>query len=164
MSKRRVYEAKRKTYYARHRSLPLMVDGSIYPEVDGLITRYSHRSGLKSTTGPRGGKAYRTVWRDTYVLETGQLVELRRVQDAEDQWQVVFVPVGSTSLGNNAWLADKDGIAHDDLIRTDEFGFPSSVTLEDGTTWSADDMERWDQIRHALGWDHKKRRSPRKAA
>lgn len=163
MSKRHVYEAKRKTYYARHRSLPLMVDGSIYPEVDGLITRYSHKSGLKTCAGPRGGKAYRKFWRDTYVLESGQLVELKRVKQDND-WQVVFVPLGATALGNNAWLADKTGIAHMDLIRTDEFGFPSSVTLEDGTTWTTDNMERWDQIRHALGWDHKKRRSPRKVA
>ena len=134
-------------------------------EMDTLITRYSYRYGKRWATGPRGGKVLQKFWRDTYVTPDGVLLEIRRVRTGAGECVAVGVPCRDAKLHNLKYTADRDGARHGDVIETDRAGRVSVVTFEDGATWTrAEEPSAWPYVREVLGWDHKKRRSPRRAA
>lgn len=169
MGRTRTLPATRRTYTARHRTLLVLpstaADVAEAREVDTLITRYSYRYGKRWTTGPRGGKVLQKFWRDTYVTPDGVLLEIRRVRSEAGETVAVAVPCRNVTAYNAKYTADRDGLRHGDVIETDREGRVSSVKFEDGTTWTREaEPSAWPYVRELLGWDHKRRRSPRRAA
>lgn len=169
MGRTRTLPAERKVYTARHRTLKLMpstaADVAEARAIDTLITRYSYRYGKRWSTGPRGGKVLRKFWRDTYVTRGGVLVEIRRTRTEAGEPVAVAVPCRNVTAYNAKYTAGRDGKRYADVIETDDAGRVCVVTFEDGTTWTrAADPDAWPYVRALLGWDHKKRRSPRKPA
>lgn len=169
MGRTRTLPAERKVYTARHRTLKILpstaADVSEAREVDTLITRYSYRYGKRWSVGPRGGKVLRKFWRDTYVTRDGVLVDVRRVRTEAGEVVAVAVPCRSVTAHNLKYAAGRDGKRHGETIKTDARGAVSVVVFEDGTTWTrAAEPHAWEYVRALLGWDHKKRRSPRAMA
>lgn len=168
MRRTRTLPAERKTYTARHRTLLVMpstaADVAEAREVDALITRYSYRYGKRWSVGPRGGKVLQKFWRDTYVTPEGVLLEVRRVRTEAGETVAVAVPCRNVGAYNAKYLPGRDGNRHADVIETNNAGRVCVVTFEDGETWRRDtDPDAWPYVRALLGWDHKKRRSPRKS-
>lgn len=164
MGKKTVLPAKVRRYYARHRELEHVEAGEVCAKIDAIVTRYAYREGLRRVEGPRGGKAYQTFYRETYYsAATLTWYDVRRVEVAPHVWRCVFVPIRSAVLRD----------VHQG--QTAEQGLPvASIVIEDGhavritannidlfnldnTTHSLDTYEA---AIHALGLDHKKRRSP----
>lgn len=169
MGRTRTLPAERKAYTARHRALLVLPDTSAdvaeAVEVDTLITRYSYRFGKRWATGPRGGRVLQKFYRDTYVTRDGLLLEIRRARTETGGCVAVAVPCRNVVCHNLKYTAGRDGARHADTIKTDCEGRVSIVTFEDGATWTrAAEPHAWEYVRALLGWDHKKRRSPRAAA
>ena len=165
----RTLPATRKAYTARHRTLLVMpstsADVAEAREIDTLITRYSYRYGKRWSTGPRGGKVLQKFWRDTYVTREGVLLEIRRVRTEAGECVAVAVPCQNVTAHNLKYVAGRDGKRHGETIKTDADGVVSVVVFEDGTTWTREgEPSAWPYVRALLGWDHPKRRSPRRAA
>ena len=169
MGRTRTLPAERKAYTSRHRTLLVLpstaADVAEAREVDTLITRYSYRYGKRWATGPRGGRVLRKFWRDTYITPEGVLLEVRRVRTEAGETVAVAVPCRGVAAYNAKYTPARDGRRYADVIETDGDGRVCVVTFEDGATWRRDtDPDAWQYVRALLGWDHKKRRSPRKPA
>ena len=164
MGKRTVLPAKVRRYYARHRELEAVSGGEIGAKVDAIVTRYAYREGLRKCEGPRGGKAYQTFYRDVYYsAATLEWYDVKRVEVAPHVWRCVFVPIKSATLRD----------VHQG--QTAEQGLPvASIVIEDGHAVritaggvdlfnidnAAHGLDTYEAAIHALGLDHKKRKSP----
>jgi hypothetical protein len=161
MSKKSVLPAKVRRYYARHRELEHIVSGAT---VDAIVTRYAYREGLRRVVGPRGGKAYQTFYRDVYYsAATLEWYDVRRVEVAPHVWRCMYAPIKSATL-------------HDvHQGQSVEQGVPvASISIEDGhavrivacgvelfnVSNPEHTLNTYEAAIHALGLDHKKRKSP----